>query len=216
MVREEQLGAAETRIEEIGEEQYSEVETRNDQGSEDLRTDQKPNEESTGELPRYFYGKNRYKWASAEPSRTSRVRAHNIVSAPSQVSPIEFESFTELWKLLFSDRMIEIIVTYTNKKLDSYRAKYKDSSRSELGSTNETEIKALIGLLFYTSVFQSNHENSDFIFATDGTGRDIFRCVMSNNRFLVLLNCLRFDYTRTRSERLKDDKLAAISELCHE
>ncbi|CAG4953490.1 unnamed protein product [Parnassius apollo] len=84
IVGEKQHGAAETRIEEIGEEQYSEVETRNDQGSEDLRIDQEPNEESTGELPRYFYGKNRYKWASAEPSRTSRVRVHNIVNAPSQ------------------------------------------------------------------------------------------------------------------------------------
>ncbi|CAG4943180.1 unnamed protein product [Parnassius apollo] len=84
IVGEKQHGAAETRIEEIGEEQYSEVETRNDQGSEDLRIDQEPNEELTGELPRYFYGKNRYKWASAEPSRTSRVRVHNIVNAPSQ------------------------------------------------------------------------------------------------------------------------------------
>ncbi|CAG5010871.1 unnamed protein product [Parnassius apollo] len=84
IVGEKEHGAAETRIEKIGEEQYSEVETRNDQGSEDLRIDQEPNEESTGELPRYFYGKNRYKWASAEPSRTSRVRVHNIVNAPSQ------------------------------------------------------------------------------------------------------------------------------------
>ncbi|CAG5038172.1 unnamed protein product [Parnassius apollo] len=110
MVREEQHGAAETRIEEIGEEQYSEVETRNDQGSEDLRTDQEPNEESTGELPLYFYGKNRYKWASAEPSRTSQIRAHNIVNTPSQVITIEFESFTELWKLMFSDHMIEMMI----------------------------------------------------------------------------------------------------------
>ncbi|CAG4938847.1 unnamed protein product [Parnassius apollo] len=86
IVGEEQHGAAETIIEEIEEEQYSEVETRNDQGSEDLRIDQEPNEESTGELPRYFYGKNRYKWASAEPYRTSRVRVHNIVNAPSQQS----------------------------------------------------------------------------------------------------------------------------------
>lgn len=141
MVREEQHGAAETRIGEIGE-QYSEVETRNDQGSEDLRTEQEPNEESTGELPRYFYGKNRYKWASAKPSRTSRVRTHNIVNVPSQVSPSEFKSITELWKLIFTDHMIEMVVNHTNKKLDSYRAKYKDTSRSELGSTNETEIKA--------------------------------------------------------------------------
>lgn len=50
-----------------------------------------------------------------------------------------------------------------------------------------TEIKALFGLLYYTSVFKSNHESTDLIFATDGTGREVFRCVTSQKRFLMLL-----------------------------
>lgn len=109
--------------------------------------------------------------------------------------------------------MIETIVLHTNRKLEKYRAKFKDAGRSELGPTNAVETKAFIGLLFYSAVFRSNHENAEFIFATDGTGREIFRCVMSKNRFLILINCLRFDNAETRAERLREDKLAAISEI---
>lgn len=178
-----------------------------------ISDDQEPNGEFTRDRPRYFYGKNRYKWSSVEPSRASRVRSHNIVNVQQQVSLTEFTCYEDLWKLFFTEDMIEKIIRHTNAKLNNHRARYKDTGRSELGPSNKLELKALIGLLFYTSVFHSNHENAEFIFATDGTGREIFRCVMSKNRFLVLLNCLRFDDAETRTERLKEDKLAAISEL---
>ncbi|GBP69465.1 hypothetical protein EVAR_48823_1 [Eumeta japonica] len=74
-------------------------------------------------------------------------------------------------------------------------------------------MKAFLGSLFYTSVFKSNHENTKSIFATDGSGREIFRCVMSQFRFLTLLNYIRFDDSNTRSQRLETDPLAAISEM---
>ncbi|KAJ8945552.1 hypothetical protein NQ318_020398 [Aromia moschata] len=53
----------------------------------------------------------------------------------------------------------------------------------------------------------------DTIFATDGTGRDIFRAVMSKNRFSVLLSALRFDDPTTRTERKKENPAAAVSEF---
>lgn len=52
---------------------------------------------------------------------------------------------------------------------------------------------ACIGLLVYISIFNSNLENIDILFAIDGTGRDIFKAVMSKKRFLIVLNALRFD-----------------------
>lgn len=66
-------------------------------------------------------------------------------------------------------------------------------------------------LLFYSALFKSNHEDCDFLFASDGTGRELFRCVMSKNRFLYPLICLRFDNPETMKERQLDDKTAAIS-----
>lgn len=73
------------------------------------------------------------------------------------------------------------------------------------------ELNAFLGLLYNSAVLKSNHESSQFIFASDGTGCEIFRCCMSETRFLVLLFCLRFDNPLDRVERQKTDRMAAIS-----
>lgn len=68
-------------------------------------------------------------------------------------------------------------------------------------------------MLLFTAIFKSNHEDLRSIFATDGPGRDIFRCVTNVNRFAVILSALRFDDSRARVERSNKDKLAAISQI---
>lgn len=45
---------------------------------------------------------------------------------------------------------------------------------------------------------------------TDGTGMEVFRDTMCRNRFVFLLQNLRFDSAATRSERIKIDRLAPI------
>lgn len=92
---------------------------------------------------------------------------------------------------------------WTNEKIKKTREKYLKKESSDLRDTDITEIKALFGLLYYTSVFKSNHESTDLIFATDGSGREIFRCVTSQKRFLMLLTCLRFDNANDHEERKK-------------
>lgn len=62
-------------------------------------------------------------------------------------------------------------------------------------------------------IFKSGHEDLKSLWATDGTGRDLFRCTMSPARFLFLLSCLRCDNHLTKPKRVKTDKLAAISDL---
>ncbi|XP_016658230.1 uncharacterized protein LOC107883176 [Acyrthosiphon pisum] len=81
---------------------------------------------------------------------------------------------------------------------------------------DEVELRSLFGLLFYSAVFKSNHENANTLFATDGTGREIVRLVMSKKRFLFLISCLRFDNSDTRTERKENDPLAPISEIFNE
>lgn len=65
----------------------------------------------------------------------------------------------------------------------------------------------------YSSVFKAGNESVESLFATDGTGRDIFRCTMTKGRFLFLLNALRFDDKNDRQDRVKDDPGAAISNI---
>jgi len=70
---------------------------------------------------------------------------------------------------------------WTNIKIDSFRHKYKNLMQSSIKNVDEVELRSLFGLLFYSAVFKSNHENANTLFATDGTGTEIFRLVMSKN-----------------------------------
>lgn len=75
------------------------------------------------------------------------------------------------------------------------------------------ELKAFIGFLFYTAIFKENDEQYTSWYSTDGTGREIYRCIMSKNRLEVLMNTIRFDDAETREQRRELDLAAPISEL---
>lgn len=110
--------------------------------------------------------------------------------------------------------MLQDILTCTNYKLNLIKLNYARENKPELGELTFDELKAFIGLLYYTSIlFKSNHEDLKSLFATDGSGRDIFRCTMSLKRFLTILACLRFDDITTREQRKVEDPLAAISSI---
>lgn len=122
---------------------------------------------------------------------------------------------SDIWNTFFTDSIISEILIWTNVKIDSLREKYKQMS-SFTKNVDEIELRSLFGLLFYSAVFKSNHERSELLFATDGTGREIFRLVMSQKRFLFLINCLRFNNRDTRDERKNENPTAAISEIFDE
>ncbi|CAK1580572.1 unnamed protein product [Parnassius mnemosyne] len=165
------------------------------------------------ESQRYYIGKNGFKWSSDEQvMRNCRSLSHNLVDVP-RSQPKAFTNLETLWRHFMDDDIADKIIEYTNKKLAQIRVKYKNQEKPELRNTDAEEMKAFFGLLFYSSVFKSNHENAKYIFATDGSGREIFRAVMSQYRFLTLLNCIRFDDVETRQQRLETDKLAAISDI---
>lgn len=170
----------------------------------------------------YFFGKDRSKWSKNPPAST-KTRSHNIIShLPGRKGPAlqagNYCAFDSSWKFLFDNSLVNLVVTFTNQKLESFRAKIDQTSANatKLTSyrpTNIDEIHAFFGLLFLTAIFKSGHEDLQHLFATDGTGREIFRATMSLTRFYVLLSCLRFDDSATRKERQKTDALAAVSEI---
>lgn len=167
------------------------------------------------DLPNYYYGKNRFKWSRAEPSRKIRTSAHNIVRLPTiRIPQIEGEDFEPLtaWELIFDESMLQSILTWTNQKLQQIRTKYSNPNRTELRDLILIELKCFLGLLCYSAVFKSNHEDISSLFATDGTGREVFRMALSERRFSVILNCLRFDDILNRDERKVTDAVAAISD----
>lgn len=166
----------------------------------------------------YYYGKNRYKWAANTPfKKNTRTPSHNIVlhlpgvRAAGQIE--EKDNLEKIWNLLFDDDILKILVGWTNVKIKEVAKRYKNQFLSQLNEVDILEMKAFLGLLIFTAVFKSNRENISTLFATDGTGRSIFRSVMSKERFAILLVCLRFDDPTTRVTRRLSDESAAISEI---
>ena len=70
---------------------------------------------------------------------------------------------------------------------------------------------AHLGLLYLKNVKKVNHPSFHEIFATDGTGMEIFRVCMSYNRFLFLLLMIWFDDVLTRNQR---KQIAKLTEIC--
>lgn len=171
-----------------------------------------------GSDPLYFCGKNGCKWFVTELNKNTITPEHNIVmNVPTlkgdtrdlgnTCSPIQ------AWECLFTEDMISEIVRHTNTKIPSYRSNFTDEARTELKDTNSTELRALFAFLYYTAIFKSNHESLESMFATDGTGRDIFCAILSMRGIYVLLYCLRFDDVTIRETRKESDPHAAISHI---
>jgi len=55
-----------------------------------------------------------------------------------------------------------------------------------------------------------SHRSSEDLWQSDGTGADLFACVMSERRFRFLLRCIRFDDIRGRTQRKEIDKITHI------
>jgi len=173
-----------------------------------------------------FYGKDRTKWSQNAPVKR-RTPVKNIctvlpgLKGPAKQNPPSTP--LEAWRLLFSDGMIDQLLRHTNSKIEKMQQKYskfkrRRNSRSEfsasfINKTDKNEIEAFIGLLYFLGIFKSGHEDIRSLWASDGTGRDIFRCTMSLARFSFLLCSLRFDDEQSRRQRVEEDKLAAISDL---
>lgn len=172
-------------------------------------------EESDASVPskKYFYGKNRFKWSTTEPTRNVRTPAHNILKLPGNKNALPKIEPLEAWQKIFSHDILDIVVHYTNLKIQEFRNKPGNQKRTEYRETNSLEINGFLGLLLLTAVFKSNNESIESIFSTDGTGREIFRLVMSAKRFAVLLACLRFDTHVERKIRVETDPAAAFSHI---
>lgn len=175
----------------------------------------------------YYYGRRTkqmiskhipaFKWRRDPGNQNVRTRQENIVTqlpgltrrASNLGSNPDPQS---VWGLLISDDMLNEIIRWTNAKISIVRANYTNPT-SYIKDIDLVELKSFIGLLIYSAVFKSGHEAASSLFATDGTGREIFRCVMTKERFLFVLHVLRFDNSEDRHERKKEMKEAAIGEL---
>lgn len=124
---------------------------------------------------KYFYSKNRFKWSSNAPksNRGRRAMENLVVKLPGLRPAAELGHKAdplEVWKILFTEELCDIIMKWTNKKIAAQRAKYKRNTSPTLKDLDKIELHAFFGLLAFTALFKSNNECINTLFATNGTG----------------------------------------------
>lgn len=143
-----------------------------------------------------------------------RVRQRNLIlmrmghvshAAKNAKSPLD------IWKLFFTDEMINEITECTNVWLDKNKSNF--SRQRDCQNTTPQEIKCIIGLLYMAGTYKAARLNLEDLWGMDGGGIEFFRLAMSLKRFKLLLRGLRFDDIRTRDHRKATDKLAPVRSI---
>jgi len=137
------------------------------------------------------------------PSRAQRHRTlqQNILSEASGLrnEAKNIKTIMDSFELFINERIIRIITLHTNEEICRNKSKYKSFENSEgfIGFTNESEIKAVLGLLLAAGLYGSGRTNLSDLWKSNGFGIPIFKLVMSQRRFEFLICCLRFDDKNT-------------------
>ncbi|KAL3285810.1 hypothetical protein HHI36_000332, partial [Cryptolaemus montrouzieri] len=123
-----------------------------------------------------YSGKIEYKW-SKNPPAPSRICQHNTVrQRPGLIGPAASKSditTEESFELLVDYNIIQIINNYTNEKINDNSEKTFTDAFSTI-NVSVIAMKSFIELSPLIRVFQSGHEDVEFLWATDETIRDIF------------------------------------------
>lgn len=167
--------------------------------------------EQTTRRAQYLWGiDKKTKWTEKPGNLAIRTRRENIIThlpGPKRIAQ-NVKTPLDCWKLFIDDLILTSIVECTNEKIVRKANNYTD--KHMVRETCLSEITACLGLLYLAGLFRSARQNLVDLWASDGTGIDIFRCTMPLKRFQFLLACLRFDKENTREERRNIDKLAPI------
>lgn len=151
-------------------------------------------------------------WRTDPVAKQTKTKTKHIVriqSGPRKdiVSHSEMDSFLTQFSMEIVDEIVCCTNLYITQKVDRY------TRMRDVKETTREEYLALLGILFLIGTKKGSHTNVRELWATDGSGMPILRAAMSYKRFLFLLSYTRFDDPKTRIERRKQDKLAAIRSI---
>lgn len=95
----------------------------------------------------FYYGKDRYKWSKTPPNARVRTLQHNIIThaCGSKLTGEDAKDPLSIWHKLFDEEMLQHVLTWTNKKIASYRMKFARQNKPELKDIDMTELKAFVG-----------------------------------------------------------------------
>lgn len=121
-------------------------------------------------------------------------------------------TFIEFWDALFPKKIIDTIVEHTNAQIERYSVNCIKEGRdlqTYHHHTDEEEIRAFIGILYYSGAWKSSNVDIEDLWKPE-TGISFYRSVMPRLRFVTLATCLRFDDKEIRDT---DDVFSPIREI---
>ncbi|XP_043284980.1 uncharacterized protein [Venturia canescens] len=118
----------------------------------------------------------------------------------------------DAWNFLFNDEIMTITLWHTNEEIVRRRSmtQYIETNKT-YSPLSMTELRALIGLLYFSGSNKDGLKNTQELWAN--WGPLIYKAVMSRQRFSFIISCLRFDDRLTRTERRSIDKFAPIRDI---
>lgn len=169
----------------------------------------------------YFFAQNprksQRKWCSSPPPVhkipvSHLVRERQGITART-VQAINFK--LDAFKLIVPEVLIQIIVRETNRKAKRFQEElhqeYPNQKHRPWHDTNINGIYGLIGILIFCGAHNQWNESMEELFSKEN--RPFCRAVMSLERAQQLLRFMRFDDQRTRTDRLRTDRLAAFRDM---
>uniref|UniRef100_A0A182PA22 PiggyBac transposable element-derived protein domain-containing protein n=1 Tax=Anopheles epiroticus TaxID=199890 RepID=A0A182PA22_9DIPT len=152
-------------------------------------------------------------WSIKAPERTgtmgrklAHARSVPVGLAKSAKTPAECLS------LFLDPSVIAMITEYTNEQIRKEQVNY--SRERDANFTDETEIMALLGVLYIAGTVRDARENIERLFDTKmGTGLEAVYLTMTSLRYHFLIRCIRFDDPASAQDEIEGDKLAPIREI---
>ncbi|KAI2802073.1 hypothetical protein BLOT_010265 [Blomia tropicalis] len=182
-------------------------EDNSDYEDDDEDDEQEADEEVNKEVNNDLISKDGTVWTLQKLRTNVRQKSANIFTGKKGLTSIAKGITTpyDCFKLFIS--FIPKIVEYTNIYI---KENVITSKKRDAKLTTEEEIEAVIGILYLAGTLKLRYTNMIDIWATDGTGTEIFRSIMSYKRFYFLIRMLRFDDVTKRD---KSKKLAPVEEV---
>ncbi|KAJ8942979.1 hypothetical protein NQ314_009854 [Rhamnusium bicolor] len=117
----------------------------------------------------YYIGKDGHtQWKKHAPNKRVKTRKENkYVRLPmARIRTRDLKEPLDIFRFFVDDTLLAIIVDNTNRYIDSIADKY--TRESDCRRTNNEEIQALIGLLYYAGILKASHLNASDLWRTDG------------------------------------------------
>ena len=147
---------------------------------------------------------------------SGRIPSRNVIrNRPGATSLTRnAKSPVKAWQLFITNRMIEAITLFTNKRIDDFRERFQElleqgNKYAYYERTNENEIRALLGLFYLRGALKLNLRKTNDVFYHKSSN-DVFSATIKVKRFQLLCRFLAFVDFTTRRERWQSDRFAAF------